>query len=130
MYKVGDFVNYTGRLSQQQPQKNCIIKEFYGPNETLNQQMAILDKVEGWVAVAELKEVEKPYVIVIHKPTSRAFSMTRNYGVLNPDLGIIDPPKKFVEDWDGWLVLDVPAWVDEMGDPGTISKHFHGYWLY
>ena len=73
---------------------------------------------------------EKPYIIVIYKPTGRAFSMTRHYGVLNPDLGIIDPPTEFIEDWDGWLCSDIPRWVDKMGTLNQITSNFHAYWLY
>ena len=73
---------------------------------------------------------EKPYIIVIHKPTGRAFSMTRHYGVLNPDLGIIDPPTEFIEDWDGWLCSDIPRWVDKIGTLREIQDQFHAYWLY
>lgn len=72
----------------------------------------------------------KPYIIVRHTLTGRAFSMTRNYGVLNPDLGIIDRPTDFVEDWNGWLATDVPPWVDEMGTLNEITQNFHAYWLY
>jgi hypothetical protein len=72
----------------------------------------------------------KPYIIVRHTPTGRAFSMTRQYGVFIEDLGIIEVPTKFIEDWDGWLATDVPSWVDKMGPLREIQNNFHAYWLY
>ena len=70
------------------------------------------------------------YVIVRHKESGRAFSMNRNYGVLDPDLGVIIAPEKFVEDWDGWLTFDVPDWVTAMGKVQEIQYQFHAYWLF
>ncbi len=127
---VGDTVDYDGTLSKYGPQKNCIIKEIELAGNMVNQDMAVLDKVEGWVSFKELTICERPYIIVIYKPTGRAFSMTRNYGVLNPDLGIIDIPTEFVEDWNEWLASDVPPWVDKMGTLNEITQYFHAYWLY
>jgi hypothetical protein len=125
---VGDTVDYNGKLSKQEPQKNCIIKKIELAGDIFNQDMAVLDKVEGWVSLREL--TKGAYIIVIHTPTGRAFSMTRNYGVLNSDLGIIDIPTEYVEDWSGWLTIQAPAWVHEMGKLDEINQNFHAYWLY
>ena len=73
---------------------------------------------------------EKPYIIVRHKPTGRAFSMNRGYYVLEPDLGIIEPPTEYVEDWDGWLTIQAPRWVYDIGVVDEIHKFFHAYWMY
>ena len=74
--------------------------------------------------------MSKPYIIVRHKTTGRAFSMGRNYMVLEEDLGIIDTPVNYIEDCDKWLCLDVPSWVSEIGPLEDISHNFHAFWLY
>ena len=76
------------------------------------------------------KMTERRYIIVRHKPTGRAFSMTRGYMVFDEDLGIIEAPTKFVEDWDGWLTIHVPPWVDKLGKVRDLQDQFHAYWLY
>jgi hypothetical protein len=73
---------------------------------------------------------EKPYVIVRNKKSGRAFSMNRSYMVLEEDLGIIDIPDKYVEDWDGWLTVQASAWVHAMGELDEINNQFHAYWMY
>ena len=128
--KKGDFVDYTGELSGLTAAKNCQIKDLHGPNSVFNQQMALITRVPGWVAVAELVKSETPYIIVVHKETHRAFSMHRNYGILDPDLGAIIVPTEFVEEWDGWLTFDVPDWVGRMGKVKEIQDQFHAYWLF
>ena len=78
----------------------------------------------------------KPYVIVRHKGTGRAFSLGRRYDIFNADLGIIDPPEKFVDDWDGWLPTfdwQMPSWVSEQLDEmdlEILTGHFHAYWMF
>ena len=67
----------------------------------------------------------KPYVLVRHKSTGRTFSLNRGYTLLNPDLGNLNPPEKFVEEWDGWMCLSRPSWTEGMDD-----SEFHAYWLY
>ena len=73
---------------------------------------------------------EKPYIIVIHKPSGRGYSLNRGYGLLNYDLGFISPPEDFVEEWDEWLAGTTPRWVNEMGEHKDIQDQFHAYWLY
>jgi hypothetical protein len=71
---------------------------------------------------------DEPYVIVRHKSTGRTFSLDRAYQVLNADLGNLDPPEKFVDDWDEWLpgyYWQVPKWVN-IED----KEEFHAYWLF
>ena len=75
---------------------------------------------------------EKPYVIVIHKSTGRAFSMNRRYEILESDLGIIETPTTYVEDFDCWLPTfgwQRPFWVKEI-IAEDIHTLFHAYWLY
>ena len=79
--------------------------------------------------MSEHHPVNDPYVIVVHKPTGRAFSMNRHYTVLDHDLGIYKP-ENWVEDWDGWLTFDHPEWVSKLGYFKLIAKDFHAYWLY
>jgi hypothetical protein len=67
----------------------------------------------------------KSYVIIRHKDTGRAFSLGRDYMLLNPDLGNLDPPEKFVQEWDGWRSGQLPAWAENMK-----AEEFHAYWLY
>jgi len=52
--KVGDRVNYSGKLSGEIPCENCIIEHIEGPNTIFNQPMATITKVVCWVAIAEL----------------------------------------------------------------------------
>lgn len=56
MIKVGDVVNYTGRLSGHPPREGCVVRHIEGPNTMFNQPMADITKVECWVAIAELEK--------------------------------------------------------------------------
>jgi len=56
--KVGDTVNYSGRLSGGIPQTNCIIEKIEEAGEIFNQPMAVLDGVEHWVSMYELTFAE------------------------------------------------------------------------
>ncbi len=129
-WKIGDKVNYLGTRTRESPQVNCFIQQIELKGKHFNTDMAVLDKVKCWVSFHELKLVTEAYIIVRHKETGRAFSMTRQYGVLSSDLGIIDVPTKFVEDFEGWLgshYWQRPDWVNKLGE--NISNQFHAYWL-
>lgn len=73
------------------------------------------------------------YIIVRHKMSGRAFSMARDYSVLENDLGIIDEPKDSIEDWDGWLPSyewQRPDWVNQLGHPDYTTHLFKAWWLF
>jgi hypothetical protein len=87
--------------------------------------------------VGENRNLEKDtYVIVMYKPTGRAFSLDRAYCLKDSDLGIINCPQGFVDRCDRWLpslFRQLPYWVQEMVDGCSwedFKNHFEAYWLF
>lgn len=70
------------------------------------------------------------YVVVLHRPTRQAFTLTRQYRLLHECLDhsevacLIDST---VDDWEGWkpsFFGQVPAWAKDL--PGDT---FTAYWI-
>jgi hypothetical protein len=57
--KVGDRVNYDGKLSGGDPKENCIIESIDRSNKIFNQPMATLEGIDHWVSIYELSMVEE-----------------------------------------------------------------------
>ena len=54
--KVGDKVNYTGRMSGQPPVQNCTVTGVMKDWQTFFRfPVATVDKVDCWVAISELQ---------------------------------------------------------------------------
>jgi hypothetical protein len=67
-----------------------------------------------------------PYVIVVHRPTLQAFSLDRNYGVLNPvtTVNIKELEERAIDTWDGYT-CEKPAWATYLKE-----DDFTAYWLF
>lgn len=52
--KKGDVVNYSGKLSEGKPRKNCTIEKIEEAGVMFNQDMATLVGIDHWVSMKEL----------------------------------------------------------------------------
>ena len=71
-----------------------------------------------------------PYVIVIHTPTQRAFTLDRSYKILTPLIEKAYPAMfgelEHGEKWEGWLPsyeYQRPPWTHELD-----SQEFTAWW--
>jgi hypothetical protein len=74
----------------------------------------------------ELYDIAHPYVICIHRPTSRAFILNRRYLHIT-DVSQCGPPEEWVERSLNHLCAssEVPEWAYE-----EVHSEFDSYWLY
>lgn len=63
------------------------------------------------------------YVVVIHKPTGRAYTLNRGYGLITETVENAQVPDAYESDWDGWREGNAPAWAEALPD-----TEFHAYW--
>lgn len=71
------------------------------------------------------------YTVVVHKPTGRAFTLDRSYGLLNADIAdyktILVGTSRIVSAFDGWVPTgdwQRPEWIE-----GKPDAEFHAFWL-
>jgi len=68
-----------------------------------------------------------PYVVCLHLATGRAFTLNREYGLVDLCLTDQKKPKNYVSFWDGWLPTmkaQRPEWIE-----GLSKDEFTAYWM-
>jgi hypothetical protein len=74
----------------------------------------------------ELWDISHPYVLCIHRPSRRAFVLSRRYLHIT-DVSFCAPPEKFVEHTPNHLCasIEIPQWALDCD-----HSEFDSYWLY
>ena len=103
----------------------------------VSEQLGLISKIEAKCCMNKLHvphddidkilgEVLDVYVVVVHRPSGRQYTLDRAYR-LNPECQSFkdDFLKMAVETWDGYTTLHQPEWSS-----GLPASEFFAYWMY
>jgi hypothetical protein len=77
-----------------------------------------------------MKDKDIPYVLVQHKDSGKAFTMSRGYKLMNADVPTtvkLWMIHNKVQDWEGWMPTEeeqLPEWARNRNE-----NEFHAYWI-
>jgi hypothetical protein len=71
----------------------------------------------------------KPYVLVLHRPSGRGFTMTRNYNIIQSLIENVAVEDRVVDTWDSWMPsFQRPDWTKDLPDEEFLAVWYdhHG----